>query len=585
MPMRMVVVFMLTSAVLQAAAEGMEIHAQNMARALMIKDPSAMLTKLEDMVHHGEAPSFDLVATIKSTIQDEIMPTIQTTRDAAKQSTTDALNAIQMCNNESATKEKDIEALTEVSVNNSRSIHAACRDAQKIMHYHNSSAPDAYCVKLDKFLDDATPVHIPGGSSRADSVAYVKYACDTSMCRRVQITELADNCTAAEVRLNDKTVDCLAKQKAFEEAFCTWKTELELNCEVLDTCHSNAETVYDGHVAKTQTLEAKWDVETAALQQILCYCDVWLSADDERDNRSRHNATQFEVCRGQTYVPASMDYGTPAAKGACLLTSVASYPGTSGFITQEYSSFDDFFETVTPCTPTNAAPTTTQPSGLNGNASHGIVGFAVRYTLGMNGMVDGCPVGYSGISGEAACESAAAYLGYRKRDGTIRHDNAYPGCYFYEPTKTAYFNTHPNPDGTWHSSNAGQICELEATNAAPTTAAPTTTQAAGLSGSASAGIAGTAVSEQHRASYTFGEKGKKDGCPAGYSGISEEADCEHAAADLEYTKRPGITSNAAAYPGCYFYGPAKKAYFNTHLTPDGTWQSSNAGQICKLEGH
>merc|ERR1719215_1251493 len=113
---------------------------------------------------------------------------------------------------------------------------------------------------------------------------------------------------------------------------------------------------YDNHVSKTRTLVEKWDVETAALQKILCYCNVWLSEKDGEDNRSKHNATQFGVCKDQTHVPSSVDYGTPEVKVDCILTSVANHPGTSGFITQEYENFtvsliciNPSMEATTPC--------------------------------------------------------------------------------------------------------------------------------------------------------------------------------------------------------------------------------------------
>merc|ERR1712157_687453 len=117
----------------------------------------------------------------------------------------------------------------------------------------------------------------------------------------------------------------------------------EANCNELDTCHADAVRAYENHVNKTRTLVEKWDVETAALHKILCYCNVWLSDSDDGDNnRSTHNATHFEACKDQTYMPDTVNYGTPAEKVACDLTSVANFPGTSGFITHEYSSFLDF---------------------------------------------------------------------------------------------------------------------------------------------------------------------------------------------------------------------------------------------------
>jgi len=353
----MAVTFMLATAVVQAS------HRMNMLEdgPSMMKNPSAMLTELEGMVRSGEAPAFDLIATIKSLIEDEIMPGLQITRDAAAEATTDALRVIQSCNNESKTEEGKIEMSRQVSVDNARSLHVSCREAQKVLHDHNLTAADSYCVKLGEFLHGATPLEIPGGDTRAQSVKYVKDASLENMCSCTKVTEMDNGCTASEAELEDKKAECSANQRSFESEFCTWKTELESNCKTLDTCHSAAVTAYDSHVAKTQTLGEKWNVETAALQKILCYCNVWLSEKD-CDNRSKHNATQFEVCKDQTHSPGLVNYGTAAAKVACLLTSVENHPGTPGFVTEEYDSFTGFVESVAPCTEaTTAAPAAVAP--------------------------------------------------------------------------------------------------------------------------------------------------------------------------------------------------------------------------------
>jgi len=92
----------------------------------------------------------------------------------------------------------------------------------------------------------------------------------------------------------------------------------------------------------------KWNVETAALQKILCYCNVWLSDMDDGDNRSQHNVTQFDVCKDQTYSPGPVDHGTPAGKASCPLTSVECHPGKNCF-GQEYSGFADFVAPAIPC--------------------------------------------------------------------------------------------------------------------------------------------------------------------------------------------------------------------------------------------
>jgi len=333
-----------------------------------MKNPSAMLTELEGMVRSGETPAFDLVTTIKSLIEDDIMPGLQITQDAAAEATRDALREIQLCNNESKTDEANIEASHQVSVNNARSLHAACREAQKMLHDHNLTDSDSYCVKLGEFLHGATPLEIPEGHNRDESVEYVQDASLENMCGRTKVCELDDGCTAAEAELEDKKAECSANQRSFESAFCIWKIKLETNCRNLDTCHSAAVAAHDSHVSKTRALVEKWDVETAALHKILCYCNVWLAEKDDCDNRSKHNVTQFDVCKDLTYSPNPVNYGTQAAKVACLLTSVANHPGSSGFVAQEYSSFADFIDSVVPCAeattalPTTEAPTTEPPT-------------------------------------------------------------------------------------------------------------------------------------------------------------------------------------------------------------------------------
>merc|ERR1719159_1298698 len=117
--------------------------------ASIMKNPSAMLTELEGMVRSGETPAFNLITTIKNLIEDDIMPGLQTTRDE------DALSAIKKCNNESKAEEARIESSTQVSVETARSLHAACREAEKILYDHNLTDPESYCVKLGKFLHDA----------------------------------------------------------------------------------------------------------------------------------------------------------------------------------------------------------------------------------------------------------------------------------------------------------------------------------------------------------------------------------------------------------------------------------------------
>jgi len=446
------VVFMLASGVVQAAASQVphvakplgEKKTSPLGHPLMMKDPSAMLTELEEMVHSGETPAFDLIKTIKSIIQDDIEPDLQATRDVSAGETTEHLDTIQTCNDDSKVQADNIEKTKQASVNSARSDHAVCRDEQKTLYQHNLTNPESYCVKLGKFLHETTALSI-AGMSRAAAVSYVKAASTNSnMCSLSEVSELDGSCRQKEDELVVKGTECLQKQKYFEAAFCDWKVELELNCQQLDSCHSTAVTDYWHHVNKTKILLEKWNVESAALQKILCYCNVWMSGTDEGDDRSPHNASQFDVCRYQTYTPSSVDHGTPSPKVACPLTAVNCHPGETCF-DQEYSSFADFVATTVGCT--------------RGNL----------FAFGAKGVEDGCAAGYLAIDEEATCEAAADYLGYSIRDGRVHAINAYPGCYFDGTSEMAYFNRHLDAQITLNP-KIGQLCKLESTTAAPQTA-------------------------------------------------------------------------------------------------------------------
>ena len=207
----------------------------------LMTNPSAMLTELEGMVHSGETPAFELISAIKNLILDDIIPSLQTTQDEAAEDLADALDAIELCNNVSKTRGAEIEGDEQVSVSNKRSIHAACRDAEKIKYEHNLTSSDSYCVKLGKFLHDPPQLIIPEYLNREESVQFVK---DMSKECEKKVSELAGNCTLQEEELAAMNADCALKQDSFELAFCTWRTEVELNCKTLDTCYSTANTTY-----------------------------------------------------------------------------------------------------------------------------------------------------------------------------------------------------------------------------------------------------------------------------------------------------------------------------------------------------
>merc|ERR1712194_619435 len=150
----------------------------------------------------------------------------------------DALREIESCNKRSKTEEANMGKNRQRSVENARSLHAACREAEKALYDHNLTHSASYCVRLDKFLNGAGPLEIVAGSIRDSSVRYVKWASSTNMCSHTKVTELDNGCTASEAELADKKIECSSAQRSFESEFCSWKAELEANCKQLDTCYS-----------------------------------------------------------------------------------------------------------------------------------------------------------------------------------------------------------------------------------------------------------------------------------------------------------------------------------------------------------
>merc|ERR1712194_113529 len=180
------------------------------------------------------------------------------------------------------------------------------------------------------------------------------------------------------------------------------------------------------------------------------------------------------------------------------------------------------------------------------------------YTFGEKGIRDGCPLGYSGILEEAACQHAADDLGYKMLTGAHHHNTAYPGCYFYEPLKRAYFNTHPSPDGTWHTENAGVNLNAGGTNTRGAYDAGTTNIGGACNGEQCLALSCLTAPQQQGAYngapttepplYILGKKGMVDGRPLGCAGIFVEPVCEEAADELGLNMRAGASNLNSAYP-------------------------------------
>jgi hypothetical protein len=281
---------------------------------------------------------------IKNLVNDELLPDLHKTRDAAQKIIDNNLAAIKKCNADSTERQTTVKSGVEAVTDTDRTTHAECRETEKD-HLKNKTGR---CAELDSFLNAIEePAVLPDGRPRDRMVEYVEEM-NAYFCPKGNTVEtLNDACTKAEDEHAAHQADCNEKQAVFELAFCTWRTELVDACGNLDTCHGDAVLAWDSHVKATQELVKKWKTEFKALHKIMCYTDVWLNNDD----KTTVDADQYEKCKTTEEDDSVMevDPGTPEAKTACDLKPVETHPGSTNFPQVEYSNFADFAIKPIPC--------------------------------------------------------------------------------------------------------------------------------------------------------------------------------------------------------------------------------------------
>ncbi len=321
------------------------VHSDAIDTLIATMSPSkAMLLELEGMARSGATPEPDKIRTIKSILDDELLPDLKATRDGAAKQVKVNLAAIDTCNAKGLAKQKEIKETTEVSVNQARTQHAACREEEK----NKNSTKGARCDELDNFLNAIkVPANLPKSRPRDQMVKYVKTMSVYFCPKDPTVTTLDEACKLASAEHAKHKDACEKLQDAFELGFCTWKTELTDECKALSDCYESTLKKYNDHVSDTTELVKKWKTEYGALKKILCYVDVWLSDNDVKTA----DADQLNKCNGSSVdtSPMDVDFGSPAAQVACPMTAVENYPGTPEFLSTEYANFLDYVDEVTPC--------------------------------------------------------------------------------------------------------------------------------------------------------------------------------------------------------------------------------------------
>jgi hypothetical protein len=266
---------------------------------------------------------------------ESLFPTLEKERDDEKAQVDVNLAAIDTCNKNSVTYQKDIKDKTEPIVGTERTAHANCREEEKNKESHKNGR----CAELDTYL--AAVKDAPQKPTGRDAMVKWVEEQSTYYCPKgPEASEKDEACKTAEKEHADHKAECDRKQSQFETMFCNWRTELTFVCSSQGQCYDNAVNVYNEHKALAVALVEKWKVEWKSLKKIRCYVDVWMNNNDVKTA----DADQYSKCKDLAPDAKVMeiDFGTVPAKETCDLEPVKTHPGTPEFPTVEYKEFSKY---------------------------------------------------------------------------------------------------------------------------------------------------------------------------------------------------------------------------------------------------
>jgi hypothetical protein len=108
---------------------------------------SDMLAEIEELVQKDDPASREKIKTIMDLVES-LFPTLEKERDDEKAQVDVNLAAIDTCNKNSVTYQKDIKDKTEPIVGTERTAHANCREEEKNKESHKNGR----CAELDTYL-------------------------------------------------------------------------------------------------------------------------------------------------------------------------------------------------------------------------------------------------------------------------------------------------------------------------------------------------------------------------------------------------------------------------------------------------
>jgi len=265
-------------------------------------------------------------------VEAELIPGLEKERDYAKGEVEASIDSFKKCNTQSETGQGAMKQFGATTVASDRKTHSDCRGREKANHESRKGR----CGELDTFLGTVkVPTEIPAGRSRRAMVQYVKEM-NGYFCPMEPSTEnMAKACNEAIKAHQGEKAKCDKSQATFELAFCTWRQKLVDLCSEATNCYKIASDKYEVVKTNTRKLVAKLKTEYSALEKIKCYLNVWLKDEDTKTV----SKDQYNSCNGAAVDASSMNVDLPDAPPleSCPLTSVAKYPGTSDFVSIEYS--------------------------------------------------------------------------------------------------------------------------------------------------------------------------------------------------------------------------------------------------------
>lgn len=225
--------------------------------------------------------------------------------------------------------------------------------------------------------------------------------------------EQRDSYKQAKAAFEAASLTAAAAKGALQDSFCNTIAVTLAGCRELKTCRANAMAEFEVVKAKAED-NAKLRVDAFAAGQVVI--------------------AQVKRILGE---PATDDAPTHSFDMAIPVLEPQDDCSTEPFVGKPI--WEDFLVVAECEVPAPA----TQP----------------KYAYGEVGSLDGCPSGYTVMELDA-CLAATEEFGYGFHGkGPWAAD--YPGCMVRAVTGDTWFNTHPNPAGTWDTERVGQWCQLD----------------------------------------------------------------------------------------------------------------------------